>query len=182
MSRKNSQKFEDLRAIPWVFAWTQSRHMLPAWYAAGTGFQSFIEEDEKNLEILQGMYKEWPFFQSTINNLQMALMKADMTSAKEYLELVEDSAIAKRIFGKIVDEYERTKNVLLQISGNEELLSHTPNIKESVHLRNPYVDPLNFLQVHLIHKLRETSNPPEELVTDVLLTINGVAAGLVNTG
>lgn len=182
MSRKNSQRFEDLRAIPWVFAWTQSRHMLPAWYAAGTGLQSFIEEDASHLKILQTMYTEWSFFHSTINNLQMALMKADMKTAKEYLELVEDPAVAKRIYEDIVDEYERTKAALLQISGNEELLSHTSNIKESVHLRNPYVDPLNFLQVDLIHKLRETPNPSEELVTEVLLTINGVAAGLVNTG
>ncbi|MEC2157691.1 phosphoenolpyruvate carboxylase [Virgibacillus halodenitrificans] len=182
MSRKNSQRFEDLRAIPWVFAWTQSRHMLPAWYAAGTGLQSFIEEDGSNLEILQTMYKEWSFFHSTINNLQMALMKADMKTAKEYLELVEDPVLANRIYEDIAEEYERTKKALLQISGNEELLSHTSNIKESVHLRNPYVDPLNFLQVDLIQKLRETSNPSEELVTEVLLTINGVAAGLVNTG
>ncbi|WP_233879873.1 phosphoenolpyruvate carboxylase [Virgibacillus halodenitrificans] len=182
MSRKNSQRFEDLRAIPWVFAWTQSRHMLPAWYAAGTGLQSFIEEDRSNLEILQTMYKEWSFFHSTINNLQMALMKADMKTAKEYLELVEDPVLANRIYEDIAEEYERTKKALLQISGNEELLSHTSNIKESVHLRNPYVDPLNFLQVDLIQKLRETSNPSEELVTEVLLTINGVAAGLVNTG
>ncbi|WP_060678614.1 phosphoenolpyruvate carboxylase [Virgibacillus halodenitrificans] len=182
MSRKNSQRFEDLRAIPWVFAWTQSRHMLPAWYAAGTGLQSFIEENGSNLEILQTMYKEWSFFHSTINNLQMALMKADMKTAKEYLELVEDPVLANRIYEDIAEEYERTKKALLQISGNEELLSHTSNIKESVHLRNPYVDPLNFLQVDLIQKLRETSNPSEELVTEVLLTINGVAAGLVNTG
>lgn len=182
MSRKNSQHFDDLRAIPWVFAWTQSRHMFPAWYAAGTGLQSFIEESENNLEVLQTMYKEWSFFHSTINNLQMALMKADMKTAKEYLELVEDPALAERIFEDIADEYERTKKALLQISGNDELLSHTSNIKESVHLRNPYVDPLNFLQVDLIHKLRETSNPSDALVTEVLLTINGVAAGLVNTG
>ncbi|MYL44017.1 phosphoenolpyruvate carboxylase [Virgibacillus halodenitrificans] len=182
MSRKNSQRFEDLRAIPWVFAWTQSRHMLPAWYAAGTGLQSFIEENGSNLEILQTMYKEWSFFHSTINNLQMALMKADMKTAKEYLELVEDPVLANRIYEDIAEEYERTKKALLQISGNDELLSHTSNIKESVHLRNPYVDPLNFLQVDLIQKLRETSNPSEELVTEVLLTINGVAAGLVNTG
>jgi phosphoenolpyruvate carboxylase len=182
MSRKNSQRFEDLRAIPWVFAWTQSRHMLPAWYAAGTGLQSFVEEDAGNLETLQVMYKEWSFFHSTINNLQMALLKADMHTAKEYLALVEDPEVAKRIYGDIVDEYERTKKVLLQISNNEELLSHSANIKESVHLRNPYVDPLNFLQVDLIHKLRELPNPPEDLVTEVLLTINGVAAGLVNTG
>lgn len=182
MSRKNSQRFEDLRAIPWVFAWTQSRYMLPAWYAAGTGLQSFIEEDASHLEALQAMYKEWPFFKVTINNLQMALMKADMKTAEEYLELVEDSETAKRIYEDIADEYERTKMALLDISGNEELLSHTPNIQGSVHLRNPYVDPLNFLQVDLIQKLRETENPSEDLVTEVLLTINGVAAGLVNTG
>ncbi|RDW21344.1 phosphoenolpyruvate carboxylase [Oceanobacillus arenosus] len=182
MSRKNSQRFEDLRAIPWVFAWTQSRHMIPAWYAAGSGLQSFIAEEDGNLEILQTMYKEWPFFQVTINNLQKALLTGDMTSAKEYLELVEDTKVAKRIFGDIVDEYERTKEAVLQISGNEALLSHSPNIQESVQLRNPYVDPLNFLQVDLIRKLRETENPPEDLVTDVLLTINGVAAGLVNVG
>src|SRR5690625_2746420 len=89
MSRKNSQRFEDLRAIPWVFAWTQSRHMIPAWYAAGTGLQAFIDEDATHLATLQTMYQEWPFFHSTINNLQMALMKADMNSAKEYLELVD---------------------------------------------------------------------------------------------
>ncbi len=177
MSRKNSQRFEDLRAIPWVFAWTQSRYMLPAWYAAGTGLQTFIEEDSSHLKILQMMYKEWPFFKVTINNLQMALMKADMKTAKEYLALVEDQDTAKRIYEDIADEYDRTKRALLQISGNEELLSHTPNIQGSVHLRNPYVDPLNFLQVDLIHKLRETDNPPEDLVTEVLLTINGVAAG-----
>ncbi|MDY0406367.1 phosphoenolpyruvate carboxylase [Virgibacillus sp. 179-BFC.A HS] len=182
MSRKSSPRFEDLRAIPWVFAWTQSRHMLPAWYAAGTGLQSFIETDESHLEMLQTMYKEWSFFHSTINNLQMALLKADMKTAKEYLELVADPALAKRIYEDIVDEYERTKEALLQISGNKELLSHKPNIKESVYLRNPYVDPLNFLQVDLIQKLRNTPNPPEDLVTEVLLTINGVAAGLVNTG
>ncbi|MDM8100792.1 phosphoenolpyruvate carboxylase [Oceanobacillus oncorhynchi] len=182
MSRKNSQRFEDLRAIPWVFAWTQSRYMLPAWYAAGTGLQAFIEEDASHLEALQTMYKEWPFFKVTINNLQMALMKADMKTAEEYLELVDDAEAAKRIYEDIADEYERTKKALLDISGNEELLSHTPNIQGSVHLRNPYVDPLNFLQVDLIHKLRETDNPPEDLVTEVLLTINGVAAGLVNTG
>lgn len=182
MSRKNSERFEDLRAIPWVFAWTQSRHMIPAWYAAGTGLLSFIEEDESHLTMLQTMYKKWPFFHSTINNLQMALMKADMKTAKEYLELVEDQVIANRIFKDIVEEFDRTEKALLLVSGNKELLSHTPNIKESVHLRNPYVDPLNYLQVDLIKQLRETENPSDELVTEVLLTINGIAAGLVNTG
>lgn len=182
MSRKNSEKFEDLRAIPWVFAWTQSRHMIPAWYAAGTGLQAFIDQDQGNLSLLQTMYQKWEFFHSTINNLQMALMKADMQTAREYLELVEDPEVAERIFNDISDEYERTKQALLAITGYEELLNHIPNIKESVYLRNPYVDPLNFMQVELIRELRSDENPSDELITEVLLTINGVAAGLVNTG
>ncbi|WP_088104545.1 phosphoenolpyruvate carboxylase [Halalkalibacter urbisdiaboli] len=182
MSRKGSQRFEDLRAIPWVFAWTQSRQMLPAWFAAGTGLESFATKSEGNLQLLQEMYKKWPFFQSTINNLQMALMKADLTTAKEYIHLVEDQTIAERIFTNISDEYKRTKDILLKISGNKELLDHTPNIQETVYRRNPYVDPLNFLQVDLIQKMRNSEEKSEEILTEVLLTISGVAAGLVNTG
>ncbi|MCK0472224.1 phosphoenolpyruvate carboxylase [Halalkalibacter sp. APA_J-10(15)] len=183
MSRKNSQRFEDLRAIPWVFAWTQSRQMIPAWYAAGTGLEAFTSASKDNLALLQTMYKKWPFFQSTINNLQMALVKADLTAAREYLQLVQDKEMGERIFNDISDEYHRTRNVLLEITGNKELLEHTPAIKESVQRRNPYVDPLNFLQVDLIKKLRELEDDaPDELLTEVLLTISGVAAGLVNTG
>ncbi|WP_066065989.1 phosphoenolpyruvate carboxylase [Neobacillus soli] len=182
MSRKNKGRFEDLRAIPWVFAWTQSRQLLPAWYAAGTGLDSFASENEQNLKLLQQMYLKWPFFQSTIDNLNMALMKADITTAKEYLSLVEDKAIAERIFTNILDEYEKTKAILLKITGDKELLDHTPNIKESVHRRNPYVDPLNFLQVELIKELRGQDEPNEELLTEVLLTISGISAGLRNTG
>ncbi|MFC0471617.1 phosphoenolpyruvate carboxylase [Halalkalibacter kiskunsagensis] len=182
MSRKGSQRFEDLRAIPWVFAWTQSRQMIPAWYAAGTGLQTFAAQGEDNLTILQDMYREWPFFQATINNLQMALLKADLATAKEYIHLVEDKAIGERIFHDISDEYKRTEEILLRITGNQKLLDNTPNIQESVQRRNPYVDPLNFLQVDLIQKMRESDEQSEELLTEVLLTISGVAAGLVNTG
>jgi phosphoenolpyruvate carboxylase len=180
--RKNRNRFEDLRAIPWVFAWTQSRQLIPAWYAAGSGLESFASKGEENLKLLQRMYEEWPFFRSTIDNLQMSLMKADITTAKEYTSLVHDKEIADRIFGNIVEEYETTKAVLLKISDDEELLDHSPNIKESVHRRNPYVDPLNFLQVELIKELREQEEPNEELLTEVLLTISGIAAGLRNTG
>ncbi|GAE37452.1 phosphoenolpyruvate carboxylase [Halalkalibacter akibai] len=182
MKRKGSERFEDLRAIPWVFAWTQSRQMIPAWYAAGTGLQAFASKGQENLELLQEMYKNWPFFQSTINNLQLALMKADLTTAKEYLNLVEDQTIANRMFTNISDEYKRTHDMLLQITGNEQLLDQTPNIKESIHRRNPYVDPLNFLQVDLIQKMRSSQDESEEVLTEVLLTISGIAAGLVNTG
>ncbi|ADU31920.1 phosphoenolpyruvate carboxylase [Evansella cellulosilytica] len=185
MKRKGSERFEDLRAIPWVFAWTQCRQNLPAWYAAGSGLQAFVSKEKENLSLLQTMYQQWPFFEVTINNLQMALLKADLTTAKEYINLIEDKAIGDRIFGNITEEYHRTREVLLQITGNNELLDHTPNIQESFHRRNPYVDPLNFLQVDLIQKMRsldEEDPQMEELLTEVLLTISGVAAGLLNTG
>ncbi|MDF2856159.1 MAG: phosphoenolpyruvate carboxylase, partial [Neobacillus sp.] len=182
MSRKSRGKFEDLRAIPWVFAWTQSRQLLPAWYAAGTGLEGFVLKSTENLHLLQTMYEKWPFFQSTINNLQMALMKADITTAREYLSLVDDQEIAIRIFSNIREEYEKTKEILLKITGDKELLDHTPNIKDSVYLRNPYVDPLNFLQVELIKQLRQQEVPDEELLNEVLLTISGISAGLRNTG
>ncbi|TWE09064.1 phosphoenolpyruvate carboxylase type 1 [Neobacillus bataviensis] len=182
MSRKNRGRFEDLRAIPWVFAWTQSRQLIPAWYAAGTGLDSFVSQSGENLQLLQQMYAKWPFFQSTIDNLNMALMKADITTAKEYLTLVEDKTIAERIFTNILEEYEKTKAILLKITGDSELLDHTPNIKESVYRRNPYVDPLNFLQVELIKELRKQEEPNEDILTEVLLTISGISAGLRNTG
>ena len=182
MSRKNRGRFEDLRAIPWVFAWTQSRQLLPAWYAAGTGLDSYAAKSEQNFQLLQQMYEKWPFFQSTIDNLHMALMKADITTAKEYLLLVEDKTVAERIFANILEEYEKTKAILLKITGDKELLDHTPNIKDSVYRRNPYVDPLNFLQVHLIKELRKQDGANEELLTEVLLTISGISAGLRNTG
>lgn len=184
MSRKGSEKFEDLRAIPWVFAWTQSRQMIPAWYAAGTGFAKLVEEDESHMDTLKEMYQNWPFFRSTVNNLQLALMKADLMTAKEYVNLVEDKEIGDRIFGDISSEYDRTKQMLLQISDSKELLDLSPNIQGSIYRRNPYVDPMNFLQVDLIQKLRATEEEEhtEELLTEVLLTISGVAAGLLNTG
>ncbi|MGX1193455.1 phosphoenolpyruvate carboxylase [Metabacillus sp. SLBN-84] len=178
MSRKGSERFEDLRAIPWVFAWTQSRQLLPAWYAAGTGLS------EGNLDNLKQMYKKWPFFRSTIDNLQMALLKADLMAAREYLAMVENKQAAERIFNDIETEYVQTKNALLAITGQNELMDHIPNIQESVRLRNPYVDPLSFLQVDVISKLRKTDEESDagELLSEVLLTINGIAAGLRNTG
>ncbi|MGP4067134.1 phosphoenolpyruvate carboxylase [Halobacillus sp. B29] len=182
MKRKDSSKFENLRAIPWVFAWSQNRQLIPAWYAAGSGLASYVENDNDRLEQLKQMYINWPFFRSTINNLQMALTKADIQTAQEYTQLVNDQELGERIFNNIVDEYERTKEILLKISGDEELLTHQPTIKESVRLRNPYVDPLNFLQVELIKELRASEDQDDELLTEVLLTISGIAAGLRNTG
>jgi phosphoenolpyruvate carboxylase len=183
--RKNSDKFEDLRAIPWVFAWTQSRYLLPAWYAAGSGLQSFYQNKPENLEILKQMYEEWSFFRSMIDNVQMALAKADMLIAKEYGSLVKESQIAERIYSLIKEEYELSSSLILQISGQKEILDNVPVIQESIRLRNPYVDPLSYMQVELISELRELRDHNEDdaiLLREVLLTINGIAAGLRNTG
>lgn len=183
--RKNSDKFEDLRAIPWVFSWTQTRYLLPAWYAAGTGLQSFAQGKEANLAVLKEMYEDWSFFRTMIDNLQMALAKADLQIAKEYGSLVKESAIADRIFNLIKDEYELTSSIILQITGQQEILDNVPVIQESIKLRNPYVDPLSYMQVELLTELRELRENNEDdaiLLREVLLTINGIAAGLRNTG
>ncbi|SDC37375.1 Phosphoenolpyruvate carboxylase, type 1 [Pelagirhabdus alkalitolerans] len=183
MKRKGSDRFEDLRAIPWVFAWTQSRQLLPAWYAAGTGLKA-IAEKEEGLALLQDMYQNWPFFQATINNLQMALTKADLEIADAYTDMIEDQKMAVRIFNQIKEEHALTSEMVLKIAQQEELMDHQPNIKESVKLRNPIVDPLNLIQVQLINQLRQLDDEDESkaILEEVLLTINGIAAGLRNTG
>lgn len=183
--RKNSDRFEDLRAIPWVFAWTQSRYLLPAWYAAGTGLQSFYQGKEENMEILRDMYQHYSFFQSMIDSLQMALAKADLVIAKEYANLIKDETIRDRIFTAIEEEHQLTTDLILQITGQEEILDNVPVIQESIRLRNPYVDPLSYMQVQLLAELRELRESEEDdpiLLREVLLTINGIAAGLRNTG
>ena len=184
MKRKGSERFEDLRAIPWVFAWTQSRQLIPAWYATGTGLKAYVDKTG-DIELMREMYAHWPFFQATINNLQMALTKADLDIAEAYTEMVESPEVVDRIFGQIKDEYELTKQLILDITQQEELMDHQPNIKESVRLRNPLVDPLNLIQVQLLNQLRLLDDDDQKyikLLEEVLLTINGIAAGLRNTG
>jgi len=183
--RKGSDKFEDLRAIPWVFAWTQSRYLFPAWYAAGSGLQSFYQDKEENLDILKTMYQKWSFFSTMIDSLQMAMAKADLLIASEYADMNPNKEQSKRIFGCINEEYELTASLLLKITGQQEILDNVPVIQESIRLRNPYVDPLSYMQVQLLmelRELREQDGDDTELLREVLLTINGIAAGLRNTG
>lgn len=183
--RKNSDRFEDLRAIPWVFAWTQSRYLLPAWYAAGTALQRYCGDDEERLAELRVMYDQFLFFRSLIDNLQMAIAKADLLIAREYAGMIKDDAIRTRIFGAIEQEYHLTLEMILKITGQREILDNTPVIQESVRLRNPYVDPLSYLQVKLLSELRairDQGGDDPQLLREVLLTINGIAAGLRNTG
>jgi len=183
--RKGSDRFEDLRAIPWVFAWTQSRYLLPAWYAAGTAFDKFVNGDDKRLALLRTMYREYSFFRSLIDNLQMALAKADLIIARQYADMIQDDAIRTRIFTQIEEEYDKTQAMILAISGQDDILDNVPVIQESIRLRNPYVDPLSYMQVQLLTELRSLRAHNEddaELLREVLLTINGIAAGLRNTG
>ncbi|WP_274653941.1 phosphoenolpyruvate carboxylase [Paenibacillus humicola] len=183
--RKNSDRFEDLRAIPWVFSWTQSRYLLPAWYAAGTALHSYAQGDPARVQTLRDMYANFPFFASLIDNLQMALAKADLVIAKEYAGMIKDKTIRDRIFSQIEEEYKRTSSLILDITGQDEILDNVPVIQESIRLRNPYVDPLSYMQVQLLaelRKLRAKGEDDPELLREVLLTINGIAAGLRNTG
>ncbi|SFB02628.1 Phosphoenolpyruvate carboxylase, type 1 [Cohnella sp. OV330] len=183
--RKNSERFEDLRAIPWVFAWTQSRYLLPAWYAAGTAFEKYVAGDPAKLETLRRMYRDYSFFATLVDNLQMALAKADLLIAQQYADMIKDDEIRTRIFTLVQEEYDLTKRILLEITGQEEILDNVPVIQESIRLRNPYVDPLSYLQVQLLSELRQRRDEGEddtELLREVLLTINGIAAGLRNTG
>jgi len=186
MRRQNAPTFENLRAIPWVFGWMQNRQLLPGWYAAGTGLHAFAQKDPRNLGMMRALYKEWPFFTAIIDNLHLALMKADMTIAKAYIPLASNQEAANRIFAIVLEEFEKTKEMVLQISETTELLDHYPRIKDSIHFRNPYVDPLNYLQVDLLKELHADEGLDEEagkeLLIQTLLSISGVAAGLRNTG
>lgn len=183
--RKNSDRFEDLRAIPWVFAWTQSRYLFPAWYAAGTGLNTYYQGKEENLKVLQDMYKNSVFFKSLIDTLQFAVIKADLVIAEEYAQMCGEEDYKERIFRQIEEEFHLTKDMILKITGLSDILENAPDLQESIRQRNPYVDPLSYMQVKLLSELRaarELGRNDSVLLREVLLTINGIAAGLRNTG
>ncbi len=189
--RKEQSEFlvfiEQLRAIPWVFSWVQSRHILSAWYGTGHALAEFVErQGEAGLAQLQEMYRQWPFFQSLLENLQISLVKTDMDIARFYAHLVEDAAVRDKIFRQIETEYQQTRQMILKITGMEELLSAHPALRESIVLRNPYVDPLNFLQVRFLKEWRKHQQvSPVKLkkIQEILsLTINGIAFGMKSTG
>ena len=175
---------ENLRAIPWVFAWMQSRHTLPGWYGFGGAVEEFLGTDPKGLDTLREMYAQWPFFKTVLDNAQMILAKADMDIARRYAQLVPDKALGKEIFDRIKAEHDKTFSVVCQIVQVKELLEKDPALYESIKRRNPYIDPLSFIQIELIKRLRNKPSETEsrELEDAILLTINGIAAGLKNTG
>jgi phosphoenolpyruvate carboxylase len=180
-SRKPTTSISDLRAIPWVLAWSQSRVMLPGWYGTGTAFEAWIDEGDGRLEVLQDLYRRWPFFRTVLSNMAQVLAKSDMGLAARYSELVEDEALRQRVFDKIVDEHERTIRMHKLITGQDDLLADNPSLARSVFNRFPYLEPLNHLQVELLRRYR--SGDDDELVQrGILLTMSGLATALRNSG
>lgn len=179
--RKGSERIEDLRAIPWVFAWTQARVGLPGWYGLGTALSKQMADDTEGEE-WRTMYAEWPFFRTVVDNAQLSLRQADLTIARRYATLADEELAP--IVDVIVDEHQRTERAILTITGQSELLDNEAWLQRSIRRRNPYIDPLNFLQVELMRRLRDedAGDDEAELRHAILLSLNGIAAGLRNTG
>ncbi|WP_068157078.1 phosphoenolpyruvate carboxylase [Rhodococcus phenolicus] len=180
-SRKPTSSIADLRAIPWVLAWTQSRVMLPGWYGTGTAFETWIGDDDTRRAALTDLYERWPFFRTVLSNMAMVLAKSDLGLAARYAELVPDADLRDRVFGKIVDEHARTVRTYLAITGQPDLMADNPALARSVHNRFPYLEPLNHLQVELLRRLR-AGEDSDEVRRGIQLTMNGLATALRNSG
>ncbi|MGL4550648.1 MAG: phosphoenolpyruvate carboxylase, partial [Gemmataceae bacterium] len=179
--RTASKRIDDLRAIPWVFSWMQSRHTLPGWYGLGSAIEEYVKAEPSGLETLQAMYERWPFWNTAIGNAEMILSKADLTIARLYADLVVDQGLAARVFGRIEAEHAKAVEMVCRIAKQGSLLERMPVLQRSILQRNPYVDPLSFIQTVLLRRLR-SGDGGDELQAGVLESINGVAAGLKNTG
>jgi len=192
-SRKASQQIEDLRAIPWGFSWGQCRLTLPGWYGFGSAVAAFLAPTEglavtaaktersTRLALLQKMYRQWPFFRTLLSNMDMVLAKSDMALASRYAELVGDARLRKKVFALIEAEWQRTTDALAQITGDRQRLAHNAALARSIRHRFPYIDPLHHLQVELLRRYREGQGD-ERVQTGIHISINGIAAGLRNTG
>ncbi len=182
-SRKPSQKIEDLRAIPWGFSWGQCRLTLPGWYGFGSAVELFLARGapKKQLALLQQMHRQWPFFTTLLSNMDMVLAKSDLALASRYAELVADARLRKKIFGAIETEWQRTAAALSLITGDPQRLAHNAALQRSMRYRFPYIDPLHHLQVELVRRYR-AGQTDERLKRGIHISINGIAAGLRNTG
>jgi phosphoenolpyruvate carboxylase len=180
--RSAATSIDELRAIPWVFSWMQSRHTLPGWYGLGSAAEDLLRDHGGELTQLQQMYQAWPFWRTLIDNTQMILSKADLTIARLYADLVEDRKVGDEIFGRIENEFRTTVEIVCKITGQTRLLDRFPVLQRSIERRNPFVDPLSFIQLVLLQDLRHGDGPRSELLTACLESINGIAAGLKNTG
>jgi phosphoenolpyruvate carboxylase len=179
--RDQGRGLSDLRAIPWGFGWMQSRHVLPAWFGVGFALDRFARGGTKQERSLQQMLDQFPLFDDLIHNVEMGLAKADLSIARLYAGLVADESLRERVFGMVAEEFERTKRVVLRLTGQTRLLEKNPVLARSIRLRNPYVDPLSLIQVALLRRKRDGEDD-ENLNYALAATINGIAAGLRNTG
>ncbi|GLQ36312.1 phosphoenolpyruvate carboxylase [Amylibacter marinus] len=181
-SRKKTRAVEDLRAIPWVFSWSQCRLMVPGWYGFGTAVHQYLaDHGDAGLAQIQGMFKEWQFFQSQMSNMDMVLSKTDLGIARRYADLVPDQDLAKTVFDMISAEHALTIEMLFKITGQTRLLESNPLLERSIKNRSPYFDPINHIQVDLLRQYRENEND-ENILLGIQLSINGIAAGLRNSG
>jgi phosphoenolpyruvate carboxylase len=180
--RRASMKIEDFRAIPWVFSWTQIRSVLPAWYGLGTALHAARERH--GVELLREMERRWPFFAALISNAEMACVKADLDIARRYAELYADEEPRERIWGHIASEFALTLREIGAVRDEEHLLDREPILQRAIARRNVFIDPLSFVQLELLRRLRAEGSDPEDpdLIRAVLLVINGIAGGLRNTG
>ncbi|MGI9066442.1 MAG: phosphoenolpyruvate carboxylase [Pyrinomonadaceae bacterium] len=179
--RSETRGLRDLRAIPWVFGWMQSRHVLPGWFGVGYALEKFAGTDPGRERLLQMMTKKFAFFSDMIGNVEIGMAKADLRIAHRYAALVADEGVRERVFGMIVEEFERTRRMILRVTKQKELLAGNPVLARSIRLRNPYVDPLSLIQVALLQR-KQASEESEDLNYALAATINGIAAGLRNTG
>jgi phosphoenolpyruvate carboxylase len=186
LRQPGSEDVTRIRAIPWVFSWMQSRCNLPGWYGVGAGVKALLEQRPGAMDLLHEMQSKWPFFQNLIKNTEMSLLKADMEIAALYDSLVPDRALAGQVFPRIREEYERTAEAVRTITGRSSLMEDEPEIQLAIQRRNPYVDPLNYIQVEMLRRIRALPDPEGEAAREIreviLLTINGIAAGLRSTG
>ncbi|PTR27661.1 phosphoenolpyruvate carboxylase type 1 [Rhodococcus sp. OK519] len=180
-SRKPTESISDLRAIPWVLSWSQSRVMLPGWYGTGTAFERWVGDDEDRLATLTDLYERWPFFRTVLSNMAQVMSKSDMGLAARYSELVPDAALREEVFGKIAAEHARTLAMYRAITGHDNLLWDNPALDRSVHNRFPYLEPLNHLQVELLRRYR-AGDDSDGVRRGIQLTMNGLATALRNSG
>jgi phosphoenolpyruvate carboxylase len=174
-----------IRAISWVFGWAQARHTIPAWFGIGTGLKTWRGDDPERLEALQAMYRDWPFFRGLLSNTQMALFKADMQIAEEYSRLCPDREVAETVYRAVRDEYELTCAEIQTVAGIDALLDENPILKNSLSRREPYLDPLNRIQLEMLTRTRDEGTDQASraaCLDSVLRTINAIAAGMRNTG
>ncbi len=180
-SRSSAPRIEDLRAIPWVFSWGQCRLMLPGWYGFGTAVETWLAANPRGLAHLADMHARWPFFRSVLSNMSMVLAKTDLAIASRYAELVDDPSVRDAVFPRIVAEHGRSIRHYLRITQQSTLLEDNPTLARSIRNRFPYLDPLNHLQVELLRRHRAGDTDPRTRRA-IHLTINGLAAGLRNSG